>query len=88
MTDHFMVPSHIMAVIKCTNTRHLTPHGCNRIHKNNIPLTSLFCPGQFVEKAPEEIVSGVREKAAEAEEKITLTKNRLAFLKSTAVVSK
>ncbi|RVW90226.1 Valine--tRNA ligase, chloroplastic/mitochondrial 2 [Vitis vinifera] len=43
---------------------------------------------QFVEKAPEEIVSGVREKAAEAEEKITLTKNRLAFLQSTAVVSK
>ncbi|XP_062189020.1 valine--tRNA ligase, chloroplastic/mitochondrial 2 isoform X2 [Phragmites australis] len=37
----------------------------------------------FVEKAPEEIVRGVREKASEAEEKISLTKNRLAFLEST-----
>ncbi|KAJ1287844.1 hypothetical protein BS78_02G042200 [Paspalum vaginatum] len=37
----------------------------------------------FVEKAPEEIVRGVREKASEAEEKLTLTKNRLAFLQST-----
>ncbi|GJN37518.1 hypothetical protein PR202_gb26486 [Eleusine coracana subsp. coracana] len=37
----------------------------------------------FVEKAPEEIVRGVREKASEAEEKISLTKNRLAFLQST-----
>uniref|UniRef100_A0A0E0E7R2 valine--tRNA ligase n=1 Tax=Oryza meridionalis TaxID=40149 RepID=A0A0E0E7R2_9ORYZ len=39
--------------------------------------------GSFVEKAPEEIVRGVREKASEAEEKISLTKNRLAFLQST-----
>ncbi|XP_039797638.1 valine--tRNA ligase, chloroplastic/mitochondrial 2-like isoform X2 [Panicum virgatum] len=37
----------------------------------------------FVEKAPEDIVRGVREKASEAEEKISLTKNRLAFLQST-----
>lgn len=50
-------------------------------------MTSLFCSVQFVEKAPEEIVNGVREKAAEAEEKIILTKNRLDFLKSTAVAS-
>ncbi|XP_054779701.1 valine--tRNA ligase, chloroplastic/mitochondrial 2 isoform X2 [Prosopis cineraria] len=42
----------------------------------------------FVEKAPEEVVRGVREKAAEAEEKITLTKNRLEFLKSNVLVSK
>jgi valyl-tRNA synthetase len=38
---------------------------------------------QFVEKAPEGIVRGVREKASEADEKISLTKNRLAFLQST-----
>ncbi|URD98722.1 Valyl tRNA synthetase tRNA binding arm [Musa troglodytarum] len=37
----------------------------------------------FVEKAPEEVVRGVREKACNAEEKIALTKNRLAFLQST-----
>ncbi|KAK6915953.1 Aminoacyl-tRNA synthetase, class Ia, partial [Dillenia turbinata] len=42
---------------------------------------------KFVEKAPEEIVNGVREKAAEAEEKIMLTKKRLAFLQSTVLVS-
>ena len=42
---------------------------------------------QFVEKAPEDVVRGVREKAAEAEEKIKLTKNRLAFLKSSILVS-
>ncbi|RWW19442.1 hypothetical protein GW17_00016506 [Ensete ventricosum] len=41
-------------------------------------------PGMFfIEKAPEEVVRGVREKASNAEEKITLTKNRLAFLQST-----
>lgn len=51
-------------------------------------LAARLSSPKFVEKAPEEIVSGVREKAAEAEEKITLTKNRLAFLKSRAVVSK
>ncbi|OIW03276.1 hypothetical protein TanjilG_09923 [Lupinus angustifolius] len=43
---------------------------------------------KFVEKAPEDVVRGVREKAAEAEEKITLTKNRLEFLKSNVLVSK
>ncbi|CAL9088477.1 unnamed protein product [Musa textilis] len=37
----------------------------------------------FIEKAPEEVVRGVREKACNAEEKIALTKNRLAFLQST-----
>ncbi|XP_042043985.1 valine--tRNA ligase, chloroplastic/mitochondrial 2-like, partial [Salvia splendens] len=41
---------------------------------------------QFVEKAPEDIVRGVREKAAEAEEKVTLTRNRLAFLQSTTLM--
>ncbi|XP_077225859.1 protein EMBRYO DEFECTIVE 2247 isoform X2 [Tasmannia lanceolata] len=41
---------------------------------------------KFVEKAPEEIIRGVQEKATETEEKITLTKNRLAFLKSTVLV--
>ncbi|KAL7114480.1 hypothetical protein ACP275_04G123600 [Erythranthe tilingii] len=41
----------------------------------------------FVEKAPEDIVRGVQEKAAEAEEKLTLTRNRLSFLQSTAMVS-
>ncbi|KAL6574173.1 hypothetical protein OROHE_001077 [Orobanche hederae] len=40
----------------------------------------------FVEKAPEDIVRGVREKAAEAEEKLNLTRNRLAFLQSTVLV--
>ncbi|KAL5810053.1 hypothetical protein ACOSQ4_026621 [Xanthoceras sorbifolium] len=43
---------------------------------------------KFVEKAPEDIVRGVREKAAEAEEKIKLTKNRLDFLRSTVLVAK
>ena len=50
-------------------------------------LQSLFFFPQFVDKAPEEIVRGVREKAAETEEKLTLTKNRLAFLQSTVLVS-
>ncbi|XP_059623090.1 valine--tRNA ligase, chloroplastic/mitochondrial 2 isoform X2 [Cornus florida] len=48
-------------------------------------LARLSSP-KFVEKAPEEIVRGVQEKAAEAEEKLTLTKNRLAFLKSKVLV--
>ncbi|XP_074563771.1 valine--tRNA ligase, chloroplastic/mitochondrial 2 [Curcuma longa] len=39
----------------------------------------------FIEKAPEEIVRGVREKASDAEEKITLTKNRLDFLQATVL---
>lgn len=46
----------------------------------------IFCL-QFLEKAPEKIVHEVREKAAEAEEKITLTRNRLDFLKSTVLVA-
>lgn len=37
---------------------------------------------QFVEKAPEDVVRGVQEKAAEAEEKLILTKKRLALLRS------
>ncbi|KAK7860963.1 valine--trna ligase [Quercus suber] len=41
----------------------------------------------FVEKAPEDVVHGVQEKAAEAEEKIILTKNRLALLKSSVLVT-
>ncbi|XP_059462406.1 valine--tRNA ligase, chloroplastic/mitochondrial 2 isoform X4 [Corylus avellana] len=41
----------------------------------------------FVEKAPADVVRGVREKAAEAEEKIILTKNRLALLKSTTPIT-
>lgn len=43
---------------------------------------------KFVEKAPEEVVRAVQEKATEAEEKITLTKNRLEFLSSNVLVSK
>ncbi|GKE61740.1 valine--tRNA ligase, chloroplastic/mitochondrial 2 isoform X1, partial [Tanacetum coccineum] len=37
----------------------------------------------FVEKAPADVVRGVREKAAEAEEKLNLTETRLSFLQST-----
>jgi valyl-tRNA synthetase len=46
-----------------------------------------ICSLQFVEKAPVDVVRGVREKAAEAEEKIILTKNRLALLKSTTPIT-
>ncbi|XP_042943361.1 valine--tRNA ligase, chloroplastic/mitochondrial 2 isoform X2 [Carya illinoinensis] len=42
---------------------------------------------KFVEKAPDDVVRGVQEKAAEAEEKIILTKNRLALLRSTILVT-
>ncbi|KAG8659778.1 hypothetical protein MANES_02G076200v8 [Manihot esculenta] len=42
---------------------------------------------KFIEKAPEDVVCGVREKAAEAEEKINLTKNRLSFLRSSVSAS-
>ena len=55
--------------------------------KNYVPITIFCCFLQFVEKAPEDVVRGVREKAAEAEEKINLTKNRLDFLKSNVLVS-
>ncbi|KAI8540909.1 hypothetical protein RHMOL_Rhmol08G0022100 [Rhododendron molle] len=51
-------------------------------------LVARLKSSNFVEKAPEEIIRGVREKAAETEEKLTLTKNRLDFLKSTVLVSK
>ncbi|KAF3789506.1 Valine--tRNA ligase [Nymphaea thermarum] len=50
-------------------------------------LVARLSSPQFVEKAPEDVVRGVREKAVEAEEKITLTKNRLRFLQSTVLVS-
>ncbi|XP_073022347.1 valine--tRNA ligase, chloroplastic/mitochondrial 2 isoform X2 [Primulina eburnea] len=42
----------------------------------------------FVEKAPEDVVRGVQQKAAEAEEKLTLTRNQLSFLESTIPISK
>ncbi|WCJ25225.1 Valine--tRNA ligase [Euphorbia peplus] len=42
---------------------------------------------KFVEKAPEDVVRGVREKAIETKEKIDLTKTRLDFLKSSDLVS-
>lgn len=50
-------------------------------------LTISICSLQFVEKAPDDIVRGVQEKAAEAEEKIILTRNRLALLESTAPIT-
>lgn len=50
-------------------------------------LQFLSCSLQFVEKAPGDVVHGVQEKAAEAEEKIILTKNRLALLKSSVLVT-
>ncbi|XP_031124177.1 valine--tRNA ligase, chloroplastic/mitochondrial 2 isoform X1 [Ipomoea triloba] len=51
-------------------------------------LMSRLSSPSFVEKAPEEIVRSVREKASEAEEKLTLTRNRLDFLQSTVSVAK
>ena len=51
-------------------------------------IFTIYCFLQFVEKAPEDVVRGVREKAAEAEEKITLTKYRLEFLKHNVPISK
>ncbi|KAL8137600.1 hypothetical protein V2J09_003601 [Rumex salicifolius] len=42
---------------------------------------------KFVEKAPEEVVNGVREKAVELEEKMNLTKTRLTLLESNALVT-
>ncbi|XP_009758044.1 valine--tRNA ligase, chloroplastic/mitochondrial 2 isoform X1 [Nicotiana tabacum] len=50
-------------------------------------LMARLSSSSFVEKAPEDIVRGVREKAAEAEEKLTLTKNRLNFLKSKVLIA-
>lgn len=50
-------------------------------------LVSRLNSPKFVEKAPEDVVRGVREKAEEAKEKITLTKNRLALLQSTVLVT-
>ncbi|XP_031257915.1 valine--tRNA ligase, chloroplastic/mitochondrial 2 isoform X1 [Pistacia vera] len=51
-------------------------------------LVARLSSPKFIEKAPEDVVRGVQEKAAEAEEKINLTKNRLAFLQSTVLVTK
>lgn len=51
-------------------------------------LASRLNSPSFVEKAPEEVVRGVREKASEAEEKINLTKSRLAFLESSASLTR
>ncbi|GKV00181.1 hypothetical protein SLEP1_g12916 [Rubroshorea leprosula] len=42
-------------------------------------MISIFFPLQFIEKAPEDIICGVREKAAEAEEKTNLTKKPFGF---------
>ncbi|CAI9108268.1 OLC1v1007835C1 [Oldenlandia corymbosa var. corymbosa] len=42
----------------------------------------------FVEKAPMDIVQGVKEKEKELEEKLKLTRNRLSFLQSTVLVPK
>ncbi|GAB4828652.1 hypothetical protein Ancab_018317 [Ancistrocladus abbreviatus] len=50
-------------------------------------LTTRLSSPKFLEKAPEDVVRGAQEKAAELEEKINLTQNRLAFLKSTCLVS-
>ncbi|KAI3993818.1 hypothetical protein MKX01_002831, partial [Papaver californicum] len=50
-------------------------------------LNARLSSPKFVEKAPEEVVSGVREKLAEAEEKISLTKNRLSLLNSTTLIT-
>ncbi|XP_044506522.1 valine--tRNA ligase, chloroplastic/mitochondrial 2 isoform X2 [Mangifera indica] len=48
-------------------------------------LVARLSSSKFIEKAPEDVVRGVQEKAAEAEEKINLTKNRLEFLQSTVL---
>ncbi|KAJ0100411.1 hypothetical protein Patl1_21251 [Pistacia atlantica] len=50
-------------------------------------LVARLSSPKFIEKAPEDVVRGVQEKAAEAEEKINLTKNRLAFLQSTVLTT-
>ncbi|KAJ0506607.1 putative valine--tRNA ligase [Helianthus annuus] len=50
-------------------------------------LVARLSSPNFVEKAPEDVVRGVREKASEAEEKLNLTKTRLSFLQSTILVS-
>ncbi|GAB2296913.1 hypothetical protein Dimus_031015 [Dionaea muscipula] len=42
-------------------------------------LLARLSSSEFLEKAPEEVVRGVREKAAEMEEKISLTKNRIGI---------
>ena len=43
---------------------------------------------QFVEKAPTDVVLGVKEKATEAKEKIDLTQKRLLLLESMAPISR
>ncbi|XP_075519348.1 valine--tRNA ligase, chloroplastic/mitochondrial 2 isoform X4 [Primulina tabacum] len=51
-------------------------------------LMARLSSSSFVEKAPEDVVRGVQQKAAEAEEKLTLTRNQLSFLESTIPISK
>ncbi|CAH9102086.1 unnamed protein product [Cuscuta europaea] len=46
-------------------------------------LKARLSSSMFMEKAPEEIVRAVQEKAAEAEEKLMLTRSRYDFLRST-----
>ncbi|XP_014511622.1 valine--tRNA ligase, chloroplastic/mitochondrial 2 isoform X1 [Vigna radiata var. radiata] len=53
----------------------------SKMQKEYDALKSKLNSPQFVEKAPEAVVRGVREKATEAEEKINLTKKRLELLK-------
>ncbi|MCE3215209.1 hypothetical protein HAX54_001266 [Datura stramonium] len=50
-------------------------------------LMARLSSSSFVEKAPKGIVRGVQEKAAEAEEKLTLTRNRLNFIKSKVLIA-
>ncbi|KAL6494404.1 hypothetical protein OROGR_031204 [Orobanche gracilis] len=50
-------------------------------------LVARLSSPNFVERAPDDIVRGVREKAKETEEKLTLTRNRLAQLQSTVLIS-
>ncbi|KAI4375454.1 hypothetical protein MLD38_013320 [Melastoma candidum] len=50
-------------------------------------LMSRLSSPNFIGKAPEDVVRGVREKADEAKEKIDLTRSRLDFLKSSVLVA-
>lgn len=62
-------------------TRRLTKRLSKMQSEHDALLARLSSPS-FIDKAPEEIVCGVRDKVTEAAEKITLTKNRLALLES------
>ncbi|KAL1833544.1 hypothetical protein ACET3Z_003195 [Daucus carota] len=59
----------------------------NKMQKEYDGLVARLSSPEFIEKAPREIIDGIKEKASEAEEKLTLTKNRLTFLESTTVVA-